>query len=204
MTAITDYASLTTAIGDWSERTYASTRTDQFIALAEAEFALMLRNYRREETATITTNSSGVASLPSDFLKVRSLTRDYSGAVPLIPAGWQSLINQNAYGESGEPIWFAISEGSVKVAPIAEDDFTLVYEAKLTALSSGNTTNWLITLAPQAYLYMCLATQEAFEKNFQEAAVWKAQAMEKLHDIGVLSDTAQYGNAEMTLDMVTP
>lgn len=204
MTAITDYSSLTTAINDWSERSYTSARTDQFIGLAEAEFGLLLRNYRREETVTITTNSSGVASLPSDFLKLRSLTRDYAGATPLIPTSWASLIRQNPLAEAGEPIWCAISDGSVKVAPIAEDDFILVHEAKLTPLSSSNATNWLITLAPQAYLYMCLAIQEGYEKNFNEAAVWKSQSLEKLNEIGILSDTAQYGNTEMTLDMVTP
>lgn len=204
MSAITNYATLTTAINEWSDRSYASTRTDQFIALAESEFNNTLRNYRREITDTITTDADGEATLPTDFRRMRSIRRDIAGAAPLEPVGWRALAALNPQAIAAEPVYYAISGSTLKVAPIAEDDFVLTYDAALTALSGSNATNWLITLAPLAYLFMCLSMAEAYEKNFNEAAVWKQQAMEQLETIGILSDLAQYGSGDMSLDFVTP
>lgn len=205
--AITNYSTLTAAINDWSERSYSADKLQELVALAEAEFNLIpgFRSYRRETTdGTLTTDSSGEVSLPSGFIRMRSLVRDYAGSAPLLPVSWGTLKAMNPFAEAGVPTHYAISGTTLKVAPKAEDDFLATYETSLSALTSGNATNWLITLAPQAYLYMCLAMAEAFNKNFQEAAVWKSQATEKISDIGIQSDLAQYANAGITLEQPVP
>ena len=205
--AITNFTTLTTAVNDWAERSYSAAKLQELVALAEAEFNLIpgFRTYRRETTdATLTTDSSGEVALPSGFLKMVTITRDYAGALPLEQTAWETLTDLNPYAEAGYPAHYAISGTTLKVAPKVEDDFIATYETSLTALTSGNETNWLITLAPHAYLYMCLAMVEAFNKNFQEAAVWKSQALEKISDIATQSDLARYGNAGVTLDFVTP
>jgi hypothetical protein len=74
----------------------------------------------------------------------------------------------------------------------------------LTGLSSGNTTNWLLALAPDYYLFGCQAAAAAKWKAYQEAAMLNAMADDILNDLVSQGNVAEYGNAEMTLDMVTP
>ncbi|SDG34596.1 phage adaptor protein [Pelagibacterium luteolum] len=204
MTAITNYTTLIAAIDDWSERDYTDAQKDQFIGLAESEFNLVLRSYRRVEQNTLTTNSSGEATLPSAFRSMVSLKRDLSGASPLIPTDWRTLQALNPYALAGIPEYYAIKGSTLKVSPIAEGDFIAEMAVGLAGLTSSNATNWLITLSPMAYLAMCLSAAEAFQKNFAEAATWKGQALQYLDLVGIQSDVAQYATASVTLDMPTP
>jgi hypothetical protein len=203
--ALDSYSSLTTAINSWSERSFSSGLTDDFIALFESVANKRLGpDYRRLTTATIATNSSGEGSLPAGFVTMRSLTRDLNGSVPLRGTSWAALIGLNPYGYAHDAQYYAIRGSTLKVAPVCEDDFIAVMETKLTGLSGSNASNWLLAESPNAYLFGCLAAAEAYNKNFQEAAVWEAKAMSELDQLVAQSDVAQFGNAEMVLDMVTP
>jgi hypothetical protein len=203
--AVTDYATLTTAIGTWSERTYTSGQTNEFIALAEAAFNRRLgSNYRRKVTATITTDSLGEAAIPSGVIRLESLTQDLLGSFPLTQLAWNALVALNPYEEADSAIYFAIKGTTLKVAPVTEDDLIAVYWAKLTGLSSGNTTNWLLDLAPDAYLAMCQSVQRAFEEDFQTAALYEAKANAILDELVSQGNVAEYGNTETVLQMATP
>lgn len=204
MATITDYASLQTAINDWADRSDSSGTLDGYIQLAEAEFNLVLRSHRRETSATLTTDANGEVSLPAGFREMRSIVRDYSGALPLIPVSWPQLIAMNPYAEGADPIYYAIRGTTLKVAPIIEDDFIAVYEAALSGLSGSNTTNWLLTLAPQAYLFMCVAMLEGRLGQFERAAVFKSQALEILASVGIQSDLAQFGAAGIEFENAVP
>lgn len=204
MTAITNYTTLIAAIDDWSERDYTDAQKDQFIGLAESEFNLILRSYRRVEQNTLTTDSSGEATLPAGFRSMVSIKRDYDGSAPLIPTDWRTLEALNPYALSGLPEYYAIKGTTLKVSPVAEDDFIAEMVVALSGLTSSNATNWLITLVPMAYLAMCLSAAEAFQKNFSEAATWKAQALQYLDLVGIQSDVAQFATASVVLDMPTP
>ena len=204
MATITDYASLTTAIGDWSERTYTQSQVDGFIGLFEARANRILgHNYRREVEKTLNTDANGEVTLPTGFVGMRSIVRDVSGSVPLLPVTWGQLSTLNPYAESGDPVNYAISGSTLKVAPIAGDDFTAVYWSKLTGLNSTDTTNWLITLAPDAYLWGVLAQAYAFEED-PRAMNYREISDAIIDELRVMSDLAQFSNAEVVLDTVTP
>jgi hypothetical protein len=203
--ALDTYTNLSTAIGTWGTRTYASAQTDEFILIAEDRINSRLgAQYRRETTGTITTNSSGEATLPADFIAMRSIVRDYTGAEPLIPVSWRTLIQINPSATSGLPQNYAIQGSTLKVAPVCEDDFNAVYWAKLTALGSNNATNWLLTLKPSVYLFYCRAAQAAFEEEEARAAVFMQMGDDALDDLVAQGTVAQYAAAEMVLDQVTP
>lgn len=203
--AIDSYTTLTTAINDWSERTYASGKTDDFISLSEAKFNRILGpNYRRATSTTVTTNSSGIATLPTGFVHMRSFTRDLLGSLPLKQVSWEALTSLNPYANADDPAWFAISGTTLKVAPVCEDDFIAVHDAKLTALSGSNASNWLLVEAPDAYLFMCLAQAEAYDKNFAEASGFEAKAVEMVEELKARDVVAQFGNVEAVPDTVMP
>jgi hypothetical protein len=205
MAELDSYSALTTAIGTWEERTFTSTETDQFIRLVEAKADRKLKaDFRRRTSATINTDASGAGTLPTGFVGMTSLVRDVLGSVPLKQVSWDAMISRNPYEISDDGQVYAINGTTIQIAPVTDDNYLAKFSSVLTGLSSGNTTNWLLALAPDYYLFGCQAAAAAKWKAYQEAAMLNAMADDILNDLVSQGNVAEYGNAEMTLDMVTP
>lgn len=200
MAAITNYSTLSAAINSWDVRTHD---TDELIALAEAEFRLLLGpNFAKEVVATLTF-ASGVATLPTGFVRPISLTVTTYGEIPF--RDMQTVEQVLASGIGGvAPSMVAISWSSVYSAPLYTGNATFVYEGTLTGLSSINSTNWLITNAPQAYLAMCMSLAKAKFEDFNAAALYRQSAEQTLNRLGIQSMVGQYGRATMTIRGATP
>ena len=203
--ALGTYAELTTGIGAYMVKTYTSTETDYFIALAEARINRHLSGqYRRSGSATITTDSTGTATLPTGFIMLRSIVRDVTGSKPLTQVSWSALTLLDPYAVSSDATHYAIQGSSIKVAPVTQDTFTAIYDSSVPNLSSTTTTNWLLTLAPDIYLDMCLGEAEKYEMNPGAAQDHMSTGLGELDNLVAQSNVAQFGNVELVLDMVTP
>lgn len=155
--SLDSYSSLKSAIADWLHgRTDLATTVDDFIDLAEAEMNRVLRVREMETSSTLTLDSNGEATLPTDYLAWRSVTaltnprRDVEYATP-------SFI-EDQYGDraTGYPSVFTIRGSTILVLPIATYDVRLDYYQKITALSDANTSNWVLAKMPGMYLHLCL------------------------------------------------
>lgn len=200
------YSDLSTAIGTWEERTFTSAETDEFILIAEANANLRLASdYRRRGSATINTDSSGVATLPSSFIGMSALTRDVLGSLPLTQVSYGALIERNPYeiGDDAQ-VYALLSATTLIVSPVTDDDFLAVYSTVVPALTGSNTTNWLLTLAPHYYLFACQSAAAAKFKDYATAAMLDGKANDILDQVISQGNVAEFGNAEMTLPMVTP
>lgn len=205
MTTLASYSDISTAIGSWDERTFMSAETDEFIRLVEAKADRKLKSdFRRRTSATINTDASGIGTLPTGFVGMTSLTRNVLGSVPLKQVSWDALIERNPYAYSDDAQVFAINGTSLMVAPVTDDDFICKFSSVLSGLSGSNTTNWLLALAPDYYLFGGQAAAKAKFGDYQGAALLNAAADEILSDLVSQGNVAEYGNAEMTLAMVTP
>jgi hypothetical protein len=204
--ALDTYANLSTAIGSWEERTFTTAETDEFILLTEALANRRLAaDFRRRASATVNTDASGVGTIPTGFVGLSSITRDVLGSVPLKQVSHAAFIERNPYEISDDAQVFALlSSTEFVVAPVTDDDFLVKYSKLVPALTSSNTTNWLLTLAPDFYLFGCQAGAAAKTKAYQEAAMLEGKALSILDEIVSQGNVAEYGMAEMTLDMVTP
>lgn len=203
--AISTYADLLTTIDDYTDRSYQTARKDVWIGNAEAKFNRRLASsFRRMTDTTLTTDSTGLATLPSGFAGLRSIVRDVVGSRPLKQTSWDALLAMNPYETVTDATYYAINSMSLRVAPITEDSFIAVFDSMLTALSDSNQTNWLLALAPDCYLTMCLAEEALFTRDFGTAQGLEASATGMLDAVVAMDVVAQFGNAEMSLDMVTP
>lgn len=200
--AIATYADLQSAIDDYTDRSYSTARKNIWISNAEAKFNRWLTSsFRRMTTTTLTTNSSGIATLPSGFVGLRSIVRDVVGSLPLTQVSWDAMLALNPYEISDDAMHYAIYDTVLQVAPVTEDDFIAIFDSKLTPLSDSNTTNWLLTLAPDTYLNMCLAEEALFTREFATAAGLAGTAMDALAEIVSMDQVAQFGNAELHLEI---
>lgn len=207
MAAITTYATLQAGIKEWLRRdggTTLDSQIDTFIDMAEAEFNRTLRCHQMEDLETLTMDANGEASLPDDFLAVRSARYSGSPKIELRAVSEGGGNRLNADDSAGTPYFYSISDSTLRIIPPLEDaEVELTYYAQISPLSSSSTVNWLLTLAPDAYLFQSLHYASIFTREFDAAANFKALAGQVLRDVGIVGDLAAYLNAEVTLDFPT-
>lgn len=151
--AISTYSELQTACANWLSRVDLTSRIPEFIALAEAKIQRTLRVRQMEERSTAT--ATEWMSLPTDYLEMRNvkLTGTPNVELTLISPGQADGLYTSA---SDKPMFYVLQANQLRLVP-APDAATytveMIYFKKIPALSDTNTTNWLLTDAPDAYLY---------------------------------------------------
>lgn len=143
-------------------------------------------------------------SLPSDFQTMRSLrvvTDGERGA----PLKFRTHFQLNELRESttltGEPLYFTVfgSELELYPEPTYPLRLEMIYRQNIPALTSTNTTNWLLTLAPDAYLYGALMEASPYMREDERIQTWAqglAAAIQQLND---LSREATYNAGPLTM-----
>ena len=189
--AFTTYAELQTAIADWLARDDLTAFIPDFITLFECAAARKLKVRLQETTATLTP-SSGVATIPSDYLGYRRVTwtgTPVHGLEYVAPTLYATYIDTG----SGIPTVFTIEGSSLRVAPSNDTDLTFDYFQKTPAVSGS--LNWLFTNYPDAYLFGSLCEANAFNKNVDAAGLWKARRDEVFDEIARVDFNERQGMA---------
>lgn len=171
-----NYAQLQSNIADFLNRTDLTAVIPTFISLAEAQMerALRVRQMVARSNASIDTQYS---SLPSDFLEAK--TFKITSSRPIQPIEYVTPeqmddLDQLSANAPGIPKYFTIIGNQIRVSPTPDAVYTseLVYTAKLVKLSNSNTTNWLLTSSPDAYLYGALMQAAPYLKDDERLTVW--------------------------------
>ena len=170
------YSTLVQAIKDYTNNTETTfvSQIDLFISNAEQRILMevQLPEFRKNVSGTLSKDNKSLG-LPSDFLAPFSLSVFTSN-------NYHFLINkdvnflQESYPditETGRPLYYAIFDsGNLLVAPLPDVDYSmeLHYVYSPAGMSSGNTTTWLGTNAPDALLYATLLEAYIFMKGDAE------------------------------------
>lgn len=189
--AITSFSTLKTAILTWADRSDLTAVDDDFVNLADArirkDFAGQSIRVRDMETITDLTPSSGVVTLPTNFLAMKRVLAVTSPVrrLEFRPQNW----TDEAYpdGASGNPSFYTVVGSSLYMFPLTTSDIRLTYYAYPTALSDDDPTNWLLTKYPDVYLYAGLVELELYTGNTEGVAKWLAAyqaALEALSNSG--------------------
>ena len=171
----TNYSELKSEIGDWLNRSDLDAVIPTFISLAEVglERVLRVRQMLDRANATIDTQYS---ALPGTFLEVK--TFKLTSTSPVQPLAFATIDELDALDSSstapGRPLYFGIVGNQIRVYPIPDGNYTgeLAYYAKLPRLSESNTTSWLLTSSPDAYLYGALLQAAPYLKDDERLNVW--------------------------------
>jgi hypothetical protein len=183
---ITNYSELQTAIASYLDRSDLTSMIPTFISLAEAKLNRSLRLRAQESTAAGTASAS--VALPSDFLQVISITVTCGGStypVDYIRPG-------DVKGESRPVYHYTIVGSNIVFDPVAADTtYMLTYYAKFQTVASYD--NWLITNAPDVYLYASLLECEPYLKNDDRMMVWNSLLQRSIDDLVTQDNYARYG-----------
>ncbi len=200
--ALANYSDLTTSIASWTARSdYSATNYSDFTALFEAWANRTLRVRQMETTATVTM-SGGAGALPSDYLQWRRVTWPGSSPVELQYVHPSVLRGYYPSVASFTPGVFSIEGSNIQTQSSDTTSLTLEYWQKITSLASGS-TNWLMTAHPDLYLYGTLVEAYLFNKDPDNALIWKGRRDDLLGEISRL-DKSSIGPAAVRVFGHTP
>ena len=160
---VTTYAGLSTAVYRRLNRTAETTVFDDCVALAEAEInrRLALAPVRPQQTRASATLNAEYFAAPTDIMDVDSLkiaaTSTTDRVLATTPQNIADMFERD--DTTGQPRFYAQVGSDLRLypAPDASYSATLTYWAKVPALTSVATTNWVSLAHPDVYLTGVLA-----------------------------------------------
>lgn len=173
--AITTYAELQTAIGDWLNRADLDQKIPDFIRLAESTLNDVLRSADMVTQSTSIAITSGRATLPADALEIVYAQVAASEDEPLeqITPQQLTMLRRTRTRNAANPRFYAIVGRDIVVTPTpSSGSLDLDYYQRLPVLSDSNTTNWLLTDSPHIYLYTSLLHATPFLMDDARYAVF--------------------------------
>lgn len=153
-----DYSGLQTAILDWSARPDLTAYVPSLI-----EYSTSMFNNGQGDVAPLRTNDmiavtdltpvSGVCALPADYLQYRRVVEKASIRRELSYVAPTYADQQYPDRPGGMANDFTIIGSDMYLFPVTSADIELTYYQTIPDLSVSNTTNWLLTKAPQIYIH---------------------------------------------------
>lgn len=223
---IQDYASLQEAIADWLLRPDLQENIPSFIALAEASFNRRLR-LRAMVKQTLLVLRDGHTTLPPDFLEAKKVQfdnpvriLDYVTPVQLAtlqttPPRYYSILSNALIVDSrtfvdGLPPeqLLGIEDGGyllwdTATAPVGTvtdgTSIGLSYYGRIKALTINQTTNDLLDVAPDIYLWGTLMQTAPFLKEDSRLGVWKTLFDQAVEEQRIAEDRAEHGTSPLVI-----
>lgn len=170
--AITNYATLQTAVASWLQgRTDLTANIKEFIQLGEVRISGDLAreghyNLGQEARDTSIATVSGTAyyTLPTGSLQVRNVKLNTSPVTSLTYLTPDYFDTRWASSTNGKPKVYTIIGNQLRLGPTPDGIYTVEIDhyVAITALSDANTTNWIVTNAPNLILYAALLETAPF------------------------------------------
>jgi len=202
--ALQSYSDLQAAIADWLMRTDLAAAIPNFIALAEADISRRLA--ADDSSGAPPREMMGYAQspieqefeiTPPDFMGARSAFLD-GATEPLEFSTVEEIAKRKAIypATSGNPTAYAVIGSMFQFwpAPTATLQINLFYLQRIQPLTDGITSNWLLKLHPDCYLYGSLIHSAPYLKDDDRLAVWQAKFDRTIASIRLAGQRTQGGS----------
>jgi hypothetical protein len=144
---------------------------------------------RRTET------TSGFIGLPADYLETYQLQLPANATntpEPLTYIGPNEVAQYKSQSMTGKTRFYTIIDGAFELIPTPSSsvELTITYYAKVPSLSASQPSNWLLTKAPDLYLYATLLTAAPYLNNDERIPVWSQLATSAFDELMMDSERA--------------
>ncbi len=210
MTLVTNYTTLQTAVVEYLARDQDTTliaRVPTFIQMFEAKMnrELFVRQMEQRSTATVdfTIADSEFVLLPSDFQSMRRVRLSSVTGKPFLEfrSGMQmDELRLQSGNIPAQPRYFTIFGSELELLPTPEQNYTLemVYRQNIPALSS-NSSNWLLTMAPDLYIYGALLESAPYIKEDARIQTWGLGFQSARDSLNLLGMTSTFNAGPLTV-----
>lgn len=197
--AITDYASLKTAIAARADRVDTTTVIEEAVDAATMRLSRELRVVD-QEGRLVATLTSEYSTLPADYNGVRSLRSNGKRLEYYVPEAFQTVVERNA--NPSKPI-FTIEYQKLRVHPapsaISPLDVELLYHARVTELVSPGDSNWVLADHPDLYLAASLVEVFMHLKDTEKADLWEGRTKSIMEQVIVSSRRRRYTSGQLVI-----
>lgn len=188
--AFQDYADLALSVSAYTGRDDVSHLMAQFTSLAELKLNRRLRMREMMNETPIATDTAGEATLPTNYLEMRLVVNEQGRE--LQPTSLDAL--QQLYANrGGSPCLYAISGTLMKVRPVEAATYDIIYYKRIPELSIAG-TNWLLSRAPDVYLYALAAEVSAWEGSPDKVAAANSLLDQSLAEMIVEDGRSKFAN----------
>lgn len=186
------FANLKTSIADHLDRDDLTSHIPDFITLAESRHKRDIRIREMITRSNLTVNARQI-SLPSGFLEPITFRLTTTPLTVLQYVNYHEM-NRNYDNTTGKPSLFTIS-GEIEFDKSPDTFYTgeMVYYKAETALSDSNTSNNILAVAPDAYLYAALAAAAPFLMDDPRIPVWNSFYKNAVDGLNELNKTRHSG-----------
>jgi len=202
--SLATYSDLQTSIANYLARSDLTSQIPDFITLAENRLRRELRV--RQMLKSVTTSSvSGDATVevPTDFLEIRDFVVMTNPIQPLSYSSPSTLSNDPRTSEVGVPKSYTILATEFQLAPAPDGVYTLklLYYSAPPYLSSSNTTNVFINIAPDALLYASLIEAEPYLMNDARINTWGTMYDRAISSLTKSDENTQYSGVPLAMKL---
>lgn len=195
--ALANYTDLKAAVAAWLARSDLTSQIPDFVTLCEAKLNRLLRCRQMEQRSTAT--ATEYMELPTGFLELRNIQLNETPKVPLslMAPEYGDLVYS---GATGKPLYYAILANQLQLIPAPDGTYTVEvdYYEVIPPLAS-NATNWLLTAAPDIYLYGSLLEASGYLQDDPRVPAWNAAYTQVLQQLQSADRRAKWSGSQMVV-----
>ena len=200
------YSDLQTSIAGYLARSDLTTQIPDFITFAENRLRRELRV--RQMLKSVTTSSvsgDSTVEVPSDFLEIRDFVALTNPITPLSYSSPSILSNDPVASQVGVPRSYTILANEFLLAPVPDGVYTLrlLYYAAPAYLSSSNTSNVFLNIAPDALLYASLLEAEPYLMNDARINTWGSMYDRAITTLTKSDENTQYSGVPLAMKLTS-
>jgi hypothetical protein len=198
---IASYSDMQDLIARRLKRSNLTNYIPDYIRLAEARIYRELR-VRAMETALSDTIAAGVIAVPSGYVELKHARIAGNSPVPLQRKSDEWIYaNYPTRSADGQPKFIAREASNFIFGPYPDSAYTVsgIFYKRLDALSDSNTSNWLITDAPDLLLFASLVEGFKDIRNDQEAEVHEGRYQQTKATVEVEDKNEGFGGSTLAV-----
>ena len=143
--------------------------------------------------------------IPADYQSMRRVRLSGVAGKPRLSFMTQTQLDDYRYSignVTGQPVYYAISGDEIELAPTPNADFAVevLYRANIPPLGT-NSTNWLLTIAPDLYLYGTLLEASPYIQNDERITLWASGMQLALDQLNSLSNSQTFDAGPTTISL---
>jgi len=213
--AITTYTELQAAVANWLARGDLTSRIPEYIAMCEGWIAfgldmgaikippLRIRAMEATATPSMVAGTATVA-LPTRYVAMRNIYIDTNPKRKLTPVSPEQRLFEKPYASNGIPEVFSIEGDNIVLGdvPNSADALSILYYQRFAPFSAGADTNWLLTNAPNVYLFGALYASSTMTGNKMGPA-WLASFAGSINALNEADKSDRYSGGVLTIRSAT-
>ena len=193
---ITNLGTLEAEIADFLLRDDLTAVIPTFISFAHEKLNRDLRTRQMVQRATASLTTEYTA-LPGNFLQMRDIRLNANPVRSLeqISSEAQNQERERWGNTAGEPRYYTIIGETIQVFPSPNATYTIemAYYEQIPALVNAADTNWLLTKAPEIYLYGSLVHSAPYLKDDERIVIWQTLFRDIFNSLTTEDEKSRFG-----------